>query len=456
MTSRPTDWAPLAERDPLPGDPDAIFGEASRLRNMAVGIRDQAGRLRRIGADASMAGQSVEELRASALEAAKRLETVAERYSKVSGLLNSWAPELEEFQAATVKTLNKALAAEAERKRNPHSDLLNPNLFTYQTMPPGGLGAAPELTGPEAQLAEARRDLRHVLDEAAGRDRYWAHQISQAIDDNLTDGFFDHIHQWVERNNGWIEGLTDKLGWVTTIAAVAALLVPGLGEGVVLVELVEVAEGVGQASAGISLAAHAVQVAGGEKGAGFDLGLDIFALGGLSAAKGLTRGLGRTAEATRDAAAEAAKRAAADRIRRSTEEEFARVMADPSATQIAKRTAIRDWEDVDALADRAGSDAEAVVHDAPEAEAGLRSVMLAGDREAANSLADINAMRAQYGDDATVAQLAERGDRLATAGRANFLTATVVDLTDKAGNHTALKHSYGGFQDWVVTGGPLR
>lgn len=456
MTSRPTDWAPLAERDPLPGDPDAIFGETSRLRNMAVGIRDQAGRLRRIGADASMTGQSVEELRASALEAAKRLETVAERYSKVSGLLNSWAPELEEFQAATVKALNRALAAKAERKRNPHSDLLNPNLFTYQTMPAGGLGAAPELTGPEAQLAEARRDLQHLLDEAAGRDRYWAHQISQAIDDNLTDGFFDHIHQWVERNNGRIEGLTDKLGWITTIAAGAALLVPGLGEGVALVELVELAEGVGQASAGISLAAHAVQVAGGEKGARFDLGLDIFALGSLSAAKRLTRGLGRTAEATREAAAQAAGREAADEVQIRTEAEFQTVMSDPASTQPVRQHAQKDLQELEQRRARASSDAAGEVLATPEPSAGLGHVLLAGEREAADSAAVIDTMRLRYGNDATVKRLADHGDRLVSAGRANFLTATGVDAADKIGNHTALKKSYGGFKHWVVAGGPLQ
>jgi hypothetical protein len=305
-------------------------------------------------------------------------------------------------------------------------------------------------------LAEARRDLQHVLDEAAGRDRYWAHQISQAIDDNLTDGFFDHIHQWVERNNGWIEGLTDKLGWVTTIAAVAALLVPGLGEGVVLVELVEVAEGVGQASAGISLAAHAVQVAGGEKGARFDLGLDIFALGSLKAATSLTRGLGRTAEATREAAAQAAGREAAERVQISTQEEFDRVMTDPASTDIARNHAQGEMRGLDRRRARAWKDAASEVRDASETKAGLGSVVLAGEREAADSTADIRALRVHYGHDATVQQLAERGNRLATAGRVNFLTATGVDAADKATSHTPLQAPYGQFKHWVVTGGLLQ
>ena len=48
---RPVDWAPLAAADPLPGDPEAITQEANRLALLGAEMRDQAARLRRIGAD---------------------------------------------------------------------------------------------------------------------------------------------------------------------------------------------------------------------------------------------------------------------------------------------------------------------------------------------------------------------------------------------------------------------
>lgn len=48
---RPVNWAPLAESDPIPGEPEAISGEARRLRDMAVEMRSQISRLRSIGDD---------------------------------------------------------------------------------------------------------------------------------------------------------------------------------------------------------------------------------------------------------------------------------------------------------------------------------------------------------------------------------------------------------------------
>lgn len=455
MSHRPPDWSPLAGSDPLPGDPDAIFDEAFRLRNMAAGFTDQVSRLRRIGADDSLVGASFGELRASALELSGKLEKVAARYAKVSGLLSSWAPELEDFQAATLKALDKALEAERQRARDPRADTPNPGVFAYQVFHATGLGDDTP-TGADALLAEARTDLQRVLEEATARDRHWAHQIGQAIDDDLTDGFFDHVHQWVERNNHWIERLTDDLGWVTTGAALAALLIPGVGEAAALVELASIAETVGTVSGATVLAAHATQLAGGDTDAAFDLGLDVLALGSFGAAKLVAGRLGRTAEATRDAAAEAAGREAAQSMRIRTQEEYDRVMADPTSTPVAREAAQDGLDSGARSAAKAENDAASEVLATPESTANLGRVLLAGDREAADATADIEAMRIQHGEDMTVQRLAVKAHRLATAGRANFMAGTALDAADKTASNTDLKESYRGFKHWVVTGGPLR
>src|SRR3954454_24189078 len=106
---RPYEWAPLAETDPLAGDADTTLYEASRLRNMAVEITSQVETLRKVGADGDSNGQYVEALRDSANEVAEKLETVRDRYSKVSGYLYSWAAELEDFQIKTVRVRDKAV-----------------------------------------------------------------------------------------------------------------------------------------------------------------------------------------------------------------------------------------------------------------------------------------------------------------------------------------------------------
>ena len=43
---RPADWHPLAEKDPIPGDPEDIRDEVRRMKDLASTLRDQAGILR--------------------------------------------------------------------------------------------------------------------------------------------------------------------------------------------------------------------------------------------------------------------------------------------------------------------------------------------------------------------------------------------------------------------------
>src|SRR4051812_32343139 len=218
---RPYDWAPLAERDPLPGDPDTILYEAGRLRNMAAEITSQMETLRRIGADGDAGGQYLEALRNSAKDVAESLESVRDRYSKVSGYLYSWAAELEDFQTKTVRVLDTAIDAERRHARDPHADLPQAG-FTYLGMHGTGLETRPR-DALEALLAEARRELQVLLREAADRDRHWGAQIGHAIDDKLTDHWRDHLHQLIEHHKGLVMGLTQALGYVTTASALLAV-----------------------------------------------------------------------------------------------------------------------------------------------------------------------------------------------------------------------------------------
>lgn len=48
MSRRPTDWAPLAGSDPVPGDPDEIERAAKSLADMAEEITRQTGNLRKL------------------------------------------------------------------------------------------------------------------------------------------------------------------------------------------------------------------------------------------------------------------------------------------------------------------------------------------------------------------------------------------------------------------------
>jgi len=54
--ARPTDWWPLADADPVPGDPQRISEQAAHLASTAQEITGQVARLRAIAA-----GQSAEQ-----------------------------------------------------------------------------------------------------------------------------------------------------------------------------------------------------------------------------------------------------------------------------------------------------------------------------------------------------------------------------------------------------------
>ena len=116
---RPCDWVPLAEADPLPGDPDAIAAEAARLVRLGQDMRVQSARLRQIGADSTLIGAYADELRSAAGTLAGDLDESAERYERVGSALSGWAPELAEAQRVTLQARTKAIAAEELRLGGP-------------------------------------------------------------------------------------------------------------------------------------------------------------------------------------------------------------------------------------------------------------------------------------------------------------------------------------------------
>lgn len=444
---RPFDWAPLAESDPLPGDPQAIRDAALHLRQVAATIASQVETIRRIGVDDHQKGEFAEELRHSGKEVTDKLETVRDRYARVSGYLFSWADELEELQRATLPALERALDAERMRQRDPHSGR-NPSLFTYQTMPAGGLGVAPPMDAAEQLLADARRDLQRVLDEAAARDRYWGGQIGHAIDDKLTDGFWDHVHHYIEQHKVWVDGLTQTLGYVTTAVAMAAIAFP---------PLMPVAIGLTAAN----LVVHTVEFQAGEASL-FDIALDIGALVGFGAAMRTSAGLEKTFMATRQAASEAASREAAAAVREGASESLAKAEGIINGTgSIAEKSAAQDFVDgIQQQAGRAGHSAAREVLEAPSKDVGPFRSFLAGSREDAHLINDTRGLLAEYSEDVAVRRAGAHLDELASVGRRNFLTAAAADGNDKFTMHAPFAKGYATTYNelkerFVMSGGPL-
>jgi hypothetical protein len=164
------DWAPLAGTDPLSGNPEEIANEAAQLKNMAAELTWQVRTLKGIGSDGTLVGAYADGLRASATDVAAKLEKVIHRYSETARCLSGWAPELEDFQSATVKLLLAAQDVERAAGRDIHSDLFTPGLAAYQQFHATGAGDAPEgLVLLQRQLQRCWRRRRPAVDSGPVR-----------------------------------------------------------------------------------------------------------------------------------------------------------------------------------------------------------------------------------------------------------------------------------------------
>jgi hypothetical protein len=443
---RPFDWAPLAEVDPLPGDPDSILYEAGRLRNMATEITSQVETLKKIATQQVGEGQYVEGLQTSAKEVAEKLETVRERYAKVSEYLYAWAPELEDFQTKTTRLLDKALDAERQRARDPHADLQTTG-FTYLGIHSTGMPETRPTDPAEMLLAEARRELHVLLEEAADRDRHWGSLISQAIDDKLTDGWRDHLHQLIEHHKGLIMGFTQGLGYLTTAVALASIAFPPL-------------MGVTVGLTAANLMVHTVEYEGGEASL-VDIGLDVFALLSFGKAIQVSAKLEHTFESTRLAASEAARGAATQSRREAT------AMARKDAEDIYNGLKEGDVDLAQKTLRRlsgdelkAGNDAARQVLEAPSGWAGFWRSVAGGSREDAHLIHDTRGLLAKYSEDAAVKKAGSHLGQQVLEQRVNFIPAAVTDLHDKFAIHAPFaKVHAAGYNEWkeryVMGGGPL-
>jgi hypothetical protein len=423
--TRPLDWAPLAAVDPLAGSPEEILEQAARLRDAVAELTWQVNTLKRIGVGDQLLGAYTEALKVSSADVAANLEKLIHRYSETALCLSGWAPELEEFQTKTYQLLLQAHEVEQAARHAAQDDPLQ---LAYRQLAAGTVGNVPP------ELAPLIKQLQVVLDEAEARGRFWAHQISQAIDDGLTDHGWAHLHGWIKNHKEQIEHYTKALGYVATIAAVGALFVPGLNVAVLgmgafgtlgALDAVAVGSGV------TLLATHSVMAAEGE-GSLWEVGVDVVALGSFGAGRLASRSIGRAAEATKEVGAEATGQEAAARFITQTREEARAALA--HGTEAERLGATGSLSNLDRNAAKIADDAERAAREAPEAEANVIGRLAAGDKEGADALENANRIAAEHPGNQAVQDAADEVRRLAARGRTNWAFAAGVDGTDKALN----------------------
>lgn len=422
---RPTDWTPLAETDPVPGEPEEISRESKRLAEMAAEMRSQIQRLQAIGNDDTLVGQYADTLRTAATDLAGRLEKTDGRYHEVSGELRAWGPELEHAQDLSVRALHRAKEAEAQRASA---------LAAMPETPPGGpppttaemaaqRHAQAALDEAARDLAMARRQLEEAVEFAQTHGKRHAERIRAATEDEIDDTLWSDFQDVVRDNADWIKEALKWIGRVGLALSVIALCFTGVGTIAVLAA----------GATAVSLLGHTA-LAASEKGSWTAVGLDVLALATFGAGKFAARGLRIARAMTRSAAAGGARSAARSGVLRRTfaNRNVARSVLSSRTTTAAQRSQARTYLDETwAAVRREGDRAAREVIEEPLPTVTRKKVWKAGDNPAAaRDYEDIIRLRNMFPGDEAV----QHASRHAEAWRATSYGAYTSDLAVTGGN----------------------
>jgi uncharacterized protein YukE len=210
--SRPADWSPLADADPVPGDAAQVAILARRYADTATAIRAAAAALDQIhavgGGWESEAGRA---FNGKTKEVAGSIRQALERYEQSAAALNDYAQALDAVQGDARDLLAKAKQAEtdrqgAERKAAAAADPTSP---TH-----GDLGRL------EGAAEEASQRLGAIRAQLAGLVERW-----HAAGDTAASA----IHHVTERDGLKDSGWANFLGGLTTIANWAGALAATFG-----------------------------------------------------------------------------------------------------------------------------------------------------------------------------------------------------------------------------------
>lgn len=381
------DWSPLADQDPVPGDPDEVARLARRYGDTAASILRQASNLRRLASDTGQ-GWDADAGRAFASHAeglADRLGKAHDRYAAAAAALGGWVGPLREAQFEASAALTQAQAADAEMQANQPSALTG--------MAPFGMPMSPVEQQQEhvrqvaydaaaSDLATARARLRAAVADYQRTAQRLAHSLRQAIDhDGLRDTFMDEVGGWIHSHAKGISKTMKILSYVATALAVVSLVIPGLDVLAGGFLLADIFSGTATLAIGMMTAGHAILALTGN-GSWVDVGLDIIALGTLGISTRFLTGAKVTVSVAEEAAAEmAASRA----VEAATESDAARIsfysdVIDHFPGKGELMDAQSHLDDMASQASAAGEQARERILDLPEVKTRLLTRLRYGER----------------------------------------------------------------------------
>ncbi|WP_345963172.1 hypothetical protein ABDE16_21320 [Streptomyces sp. BRB040] len=399
---RPVDWHPLTEKDPIPGDPDDIRDEVTRMKSLASTLRDQAALLRKASDGDALQGKYADKIREDSGDIDKHFRETAARYESVVGDLGTWANELEDFQERAdgvlraAKRADEEHAAEVKRKEAEAKG--------------DGDKKAPEESDPSSHLVPYQRKLHQVVSERDSRARHYAENIGRDISDIIKDSRWENFKDWVHEQADTIKSVVEILSWAATVIGVVALLFTPVGWLATLLTVTTISL---TALVGVG---HTVLALSGD-GNWADVAMDVFALATLGFGSVAMKGV-KAAAATLKSASRAGRFQRYANLRKLLDRNIMRYGTNSArgAKAVRAKNALR----------QAGS---------RETRPGTTRLdrLLGGDREVVSASKFAKAMRAEFGSDPNVVRAADEMKKAVRSFRMNYLAATAVDLGDKAG-----------------------
>lgn len=267
--TRPHDWYPLAETDPVPGDPVKVTAAETHYRDIANRIRSAAANLLSVMNAANDTSDAVAAFRDKAADVRIGILKAETRYEGLADALGAYAPLLAAAQSKSVVALRNAQEAhgEAWSARNNEAYLQD---RIRQTIDPFEAAELSRDVGFQRSRAEqADADLasaRSLLDQAITERDDAAKAAIQQIDDveavsPVRDQWHDKVRDWArtaaENIMAAVEAIgqvLDKITWIVLaiqVVLVIALFIPGVG--VFAAAALAVAAGVAKVLTAISL-----------------------------------------------------------------------------------------------------------------------------------------------------------------------------------------------------------
>ncbi|WP_419995858.1 putative T7SS-secreted protein [Streptomyces boninensis] len=395
---RPVDWHPLAEKDPVPGDPEDIRTEVGKMKDMAKNLRDQAAILRKVANGEALEGKYADKIREKSDDLEKHFRETAARYERVVGDLGKWANELEDIQEDADGILKAAKKADEEHTAKEAKKGVS--LAPYYHPP----------YAPDDHLASYRKRLYGVVSHRDTRAQHYADNIGDDISDIIKDSGWENFKDWVHENADWIKTVVEVLSWAATIVGILALIFTPVGW---LATAMAVFAITATALVGVG---HTMLALSGD-GNWTDVAMDVFALATFGLGKIAMQGV-KTAHASLKLVSRAGRFERYTNLRKLINRNIMRYGAASDRGQKALRAqqSLR----------RLGSGEVRPV-------ASRLERVLGGDGEVASASKFAKRMRAEFSGNADVVRAADESLKKVAKFRVNYGAATGVDALDKFG-----------------------